>query len=132
MPKPEENGADDPQNKALSSLDQRIDAFEAKRQAAKGTGMMADKGAADGYRLLANLIGGVLCGLAFGWLVDHFAHTRPWGLVSGLLIGTGLGVYTVVRGASRMTKGDPAPSAMPAVDDDDDDPPGLFGPKLGD
>ncbi len=133
MQTPEENGADDPQHEALSRLEQRIGAFEAKRRLAKGAGLATESGAADGYRLLANLIGGVLCGLAFGWLFDHFAHSSPWGLVGGLLIGTGLGVYTVVRSASRMSQGRSAPSAAPAVDDDeDDDTPGIFGPKLGD
>jgi ATP synthase protein I len=132
MPKPEENGADDPQNEALTRLGQRISAFEAKRHAEKGKGRQADGGAADGYRLLANLIGGVLCGLAFGWLFDHFAHTSPWGMIGGMLIGTALGVYTVVRSASRMTSGRPAPSATTAVDDDDDEQPGIFGSKLGD
>lgn len=132
MPKPEENGTDDPHDETLTRLGQRIDAFEAKRQAEKGPGLKADSGAADGYRLLANLIGGVLCGLAFGWLFDHFAHTSPWGLISGMLIGTGLGVYTVVRSASRMTGGKTAPSAVVAVDDDDDEQPGIFGPKHGD
>jgi len=131
MQKPEENGTDDPQNGALSRLDQRIGAFEAKRRQAEGVGKATESGAADGYRLLANLIGGVLCGLAFGWLFDHFAHTNPWGLIGGMLIGTGLGVYTVVKRASQMSGGNPAPSAVPAADDDDDQP-GIFGPKPGD
>jgi len=132
MPKPEENGTEDPQDETLTRLGQRIDAFEAKRLAEKGSGLRADSGAADGYRLLASLIGGVLCGLAFGWLFDHFAHTSPWGLIGGMLIGSGLGVYTVVRSASRMAKGRPAPSASTAVEDDDDEQPGIFGPKHGD
>ena len=132
MQEPEENGADDPQTEALSRLDRRISAVEARRRQAEGTGRSTESGAADGYRLLANLIGGVLCGLAFGWLFDHFAHTSPLGLIGGMLIGTGLGVYTVVRRASQMSMGMIAPSAAPAVDDDDDEVPGIFGPKPGD
>ena len=125
--------ADDPNEEAQSSLDKRIDAFEAKRTAQLPRSA-ADHGSGDGYRLLADLIGGILGGLGFGWLLDRYAHTGPFGMIGGVLIGTGLSVYLVVRSAGRMSKA--ATGANPAKaatdDDTDDEEPGIFGFKRGD
>ncbi len=123
--------ADDPREEA-ASLDKRIDAFEAKRTAQRPKSA-TDHGSGDGYRLLADLIGGILGGLGFGWLFDRFAHTEPFGLIGGMLIGTGMAVYLVVRSAGRMSKA--ASAANPAkasADDDDTEEPGIFGFKRGD
>lgn len=123
--------ADDPKEEA-PSLDERIDAFEAKRTANKPRSA-ADHGSGDGYRLLADLIGGILGGLGFGWLLDRYAHTAPFGMIGGVLIGTGMAVYLVVRSAGRMTKA--AEGANPvkaAPDDDDDEGLNILGPKRGD
>jgi ATP synthase protein I len=123
--------ADDPREEA-ASLDKRIDAFEAKRTADKPRSM-GDHGSGDGYRLLADLIGGILGGLGFGWLFDRFAHTGPFGLIGGMLIGTGMSVYLVVRSAGRMSKAAAAANpAKAALDDTDDEEPGIFGLKRGD
>ena len=84
--------ADEPNDKALSSLDARLDAFEAKKAAEKPVKAASEKANQDGYRLLADLIGGVLVGLGFGWLLDRYVHTSPWGMVGGLLIGLGLAI----------------------------------------
>ena len=123
--------ADDPREEA-ASLDKRIDAFEAKRTADKPRSA-ADHGSGDGYRLLADLIGGILGGLGFGWLLDRFAHTEPFGMIGGVLIGTGLSVYLVVRSAGRMSKAATgANPAKAAADDSDEEEPGIFGFKRGD
>jgi ATP synthase protein I len=116
MPKPDETS-----HGALGRLDRRLDAFEATR-AAKPSVMGMGESAGDGYRLLGQLLGGVFGGLGLGWLVDHFAHTTPFGIVGGLLIGVGLSVFAAVRTAMAMSareaaKGPPSP----AVADDDDD-----------
>lgn len=124
--------ADDPREEA-ASLDKRIDAFEAKRTANKPRSA-ADHGSGDGYRLLADLIGGILGGLGFGWLLDQFADTEPFGMIGGVLIGTGLAVYMVVRSAGRMSKAAKGanPPKAAADDESDDEEPGIFGFKRGD
>jgi ATP synthase protein I len=121
---------DDP-NEEAASLDARLDALEARRAAAKPTLLSADKASSDGYRVLADLIGGILGGLGIGYLVDRFAGTGPFGLIGGLLIGTGFSVYLIVRTAGRIgaSKGH---TAAAVDDDDDDDQPGIFGPRQGD
>ena len=76
-----------------------------------------------GYRLVWELIGGVLGGIGFGWLFDQVANTAPWGLVSGLVIGTGVSTYSVVRLAGRMSDeaSKAAPPSAAALDDEDED-----------
>ena len=102
--------ADDPNDKALSSLDARLDAFEARKAAEKPVKAASEKASQDGYRLLADLIGGVLVGLGFGWLLDRYAHTGPWGMVGGLLIGLGLAIFSIVRKAMTLSAQASAPS----------------------
>ncbi len=77
----------------------------------------------DGYRMLGEMLGGVLGGLGLGWLLDRVAHTGPWGVIGGLLIGSGLSVFVVVRTALAMSsrasqESGPAPSAP---DDEEDE-----------
>ena len=117
MPQPEV-----PRDEALRRLDKDLDAFDAKRKA-QASPLGDGKAASDGYRLLAGLIGGLLGGLGLGWTFDHFAHTSPWGVVGGLLIGAGFSVYAVVRTASRVGARAEANMglAAPVPDDDDDE-----------
>jgi ATP synthase protein I len=116
MPKPH-----DPSKEALSRLDKDLQTFEAKRAAPASMFGGAEAGG-EGYRLLAGLIGGVLGGLGLGWVFDHFAHTSPWGLIGGLLIGLVGSIYAAIRSATQMSdramaKSGPAPS----VPDNDED-----------
>lgn len=111
---------DDHRDEALRRLDDRLAAFEAARARPEGVGGRG--GIGDGYRLLAELIGGVLGGLGFGWLLDRFAQTQPWGMVGGLLIGLGLSVFMVVRQASRLSaKASAEAGPVRSVPDDEDD-----------
>jgi ATP synthase protein I len=112
---------DAPNQEALRRLDERIGAFEASR-ARKAEVHKAEQGH-DGYRVLADLIGGILGGLGFGWLLDQLLHISPWGLIGGMLIGTGLSIFMVVRTAGRMgnkTSIAPGPD-KPLLGDEDDD-----------
>ena len=112
----------DPRKQARKRLGQDLDRFEASRAPTKpplsGIGEVGD-----GYRLLAGLLGGVFGGLGLGWTFDHFVHTSPFGLISGLLIGLGVSIYAAVRSAlaisARAQTSGPPPAAAP--DDEDED-----------
>ena len=113
----------DPQDrKALDRFGDKLNAFEAQRSGG-GSSLGDESGIGEGYRLLGSLLGGVLGGLGFGWLFDKFAHTAPWGLIGGLLIGTIGAILSVVRSASRMSDKAAAISGPvpPAPGDDEDD-----------
>ena len=122
MPKPDETD-----KAALNRLDEELGAFEAKR-ARPASPFGGGEAGAEGYRLVAGLIGGLLGGLGLGWFFDRVAHTAPIGLISGLLIGIGLSTYSAVRTAGRMSaqasaKSGPVKSvpAPDSVGDDEDD-----------
>jgi ATP synthase protein I len=111
----------DPEKGAIKRLDKRLDALEAQK-AARPALLGRDSGASEGYRLLGRMLGGVLGGIGIGWLVDRFAHTGPWGIVGGLLIGAGLSIYAVARSASAISdRAAKSAAAAPARDDDEDD-----------
>ena len=111
--------SDDRPDEALGRLNEELQAFEASR--ARSASSEAARGIGEGYRLLAELIGGLLGGLGFGWLFDRFAHTTPWGMVVGVAVGVGVSVFMAVNTAARMGKnsvGQPPPAAV--LDDDED------------
>ena len=128
MPKPDDTSPDnrgksDSGKSALNRLDEELDAFEAKR-ARPASVLGGGEAGAEGYRLVAGLIGGLLGGLGLGWFFDRVAHTAPWGLIGGLLIGIVASTYSAVRTAGRMSAQASAKSgpvaSVPAADDEDD------------
>jgi ATP synthase protein I len=88
--------------------DARIDALEARLQAAReredernrpkvsGT----DANYRMGNRVLADLLGGILGGSVIGWAVDALAGTTPWGLLVGLFLGTVVAFRNIIRAAN--------------------------------
>jgi ATP synthase protein I len=115
MPKP-----DEPSEGALKRLDSKLDAFEASRTT-KPFAMGMGGSASEGFRLLGQILGGMLGGLGLGWFADRLAGTQPAGLLGGLLIGTALGVFAAVRqaAAASATAAAKAPPASDVSDDDD-------------
>ena len=77
---------------------------------------------AQGYRFVGEVVGGVLGGVGLGWLLDRFAHTQPWGMIGGLLIGTGFSIFTAVTAAARASKIEMERQApAPTVPDEEDE-----------
>ena len=92
---------DEESQEALRRLDERLDAFEGQRASKPTAAGAAERGVGEGYRLLGEVIGGVLGGIGLGWAVDYFAHTTPIGVVVGLLLGTAASAYAAVKSAER-------------------------------
>jgi ATP synthase protein I len=95
---------DDDSHAALKRLDERLKAFKADDAPAAGDGGASERGVGEGYRLLGEVIGGILGGLGLGWLFDHVAHTTPFGLVVGLLLGTAASAYAAMKSADASAK----------------------------
>ncbi|HMO42151.1 MAG TPA: AtpZ/AtpI family protein [Phenylobacterium sp.] len=115
----------DPHDEALKRLDARLDAVKAAREARTRKAQFDTGAIGAGYKLVAELIGGVLGGLGLGWVFDQWVGTSPWGLLLGVLVGTGLAVFLIARSAGRMSaqaaaKAGPV-SSVPFDDEDDED-----------
>jgi ATP synthase protein I len=104
---------DEPRDEAMHDLDARLAAFEAKRQPPSGGA--ASRAMGQGYRFLSEVVGGVLGGLGLGWLVDRFAHTAPFGLIGGLLIGVGVSTFAAVRGAGAWARAESLKAGDPPL-----------------
>src|SRR5215469_8056133 len=113
MPKP-----DDRPDEALGRLGEELKAFEAAR--GRPASQEANRSIGEGYSLFAGLIGGVLGGVGLGWLVDQLAHTAPWGIAIGAIVGAGVSVFLACRAAWRISQREQARAgALPVVADDE-------------
>ena len=57
---------------------------------------------AKALRLSSEFVAGIVLGGLIGWLIDHFAHTSPWGLIVFLLLGFGAGTLNAMRAAGLV------------------------------
>ena len=119
-----------PTDDRLRDLSARADALErstARPVAAAG----ASHGAAanQAYRIIADLIGGVVVGLAIGFGLDRLAplagfRTAPAGLLTGVLAGFAVSVWMAKRTADRLVAqariDNPNPPSVPPDDGDED------------
>ena len=112
---------DESSEEKLRRFDQRLDALQASRaRSAPGSG--DPRGMAAGYRFLGEVVGGVLGGVGLGWLLDRIAHTAPWGMISGLLIGAGVSiVFAVVSASKTADAAAKRTGPLPSVPDDEDE-----------
>ena len=79
--------------------------------------------AGQAWKILADLFGGVFVGLAIGFGVDHFAGTRPWGVIGGVLLGFAVSVWMAWQTAQRLmaeAKRNGPPQDVPFDDEDQD------------
>jgi ATP synthase protein I len=108
--------ADETREEALRRLDERAAALRA-RTTVTASSHAGEQATSQAYRIIAELVGGVLIGLAAGAIVDRFAGTGPWGLIGGVLLGFALSIYLARRTANRLMalakaeQGTPAPVA---------------------
>jgi len=76
------------------------------------------------WSLLAQLLGGVFVGLALGLVVDGIFHSKPWGTITGVLLGFGLSVFLAYRLAKRLSEQAARefgpPQDLPPGEDEDD------------
>ena len=93
--------ADETREEALKRLDERAAALEARAVKAPNPAT-GEAAVGQAYRIIAELLGGVLIGLAVGAMVDRFAGTGPWGMIGGVLLGFVLSIFLARRTANRL------------------------------
>ena len=112
----------DPREEALKRLDERAAALDARTQRPTG-GHAGEQAVGQAYRIIAELLGGVLVGLALGFVADRIFRTTPWGLIAGVLLGFALSIWMARRTANRLmalAKQEAVPVQSVPFDDDDD------------
>jgi ATP synthase protein I len=108
---------DEPSARDPIAEDARIDALDARLQAAKEREEERNRpssgsGAADanyrmGSRVLSDLIGGIGGGALVGWVIDRlvlypYFHTKaPWGLLVMMALGIVVAFRNIIRISSR-------------------------------
>lgn len=114
----------DDREEALRRLDERADALGARTQRPVSS-HAGEQAVSQAYRIIAELVGGVLVGLAAGFIVDRVFNTTPWGLIGGVLLGFALSIWMARRTANRLmalAKRDAEPLPSVPFDDDDEEP----------
>lgn len=93
----------EPTDEVLRSLDARAAALEQSTARPEGGGAEG-QAASQAYRLIGELIGGVLVGLALGFgLQAMHLVPAPWGLIGGVLLGFAVSIWMAKRTADRLT-----------------------------
>lgn len=55
------------------------------------------------YAAAFSLFAAVVSGLLAGWLLDRWLGTKPWLLVTGVILGAAAGFYELVRTTAKMS-----------------------------
>lgn len=112
---------------AIKRLQKSASELEARTRAEKSAELTGQAVAGEAYKIIAELLGGVAVGLALGFGLDHFAGTRPWGLIGGVLLGFALSLWMARRTANRLmaqakaegVRGDPEPYVEAGEENED-------------
>ena len=55
------------------------------------------------YAAAFSLFASVVSGLIIGWLLDRWLGTKPWLLVTGIILGAAAGFYEFIRSAAKIS-----------------------------
>jgi len=55
------------------------------------------------YAAALSLFAAVVAGLIVGWLMDRWLGTRPWLLITGIVLGGAAGFYEFIRATSKIS-----------------------------
>jgi ATP synthase protein I len=55
------------------------------------------------YAAALSLFAAVVAGLIIGWFLDRWLGTRPWLLVTGIVLGAAAGFFEFIRAASKLS-----------------------------
>lgn len=94
----------DEDQRRLDALDAKIAALRTSRAPRRSAGSDKFSGAALAWRMVTELVVGVLLGSAIGWGLDTLAGTMPLFLVVFLLLGFAAGVRTMMRSATEVNR----------------------------
>jgi ATP synthase protein I len=105
-----------------SELGRQLDQVKARRAPAVESNGARGAAFGEAFKIVAELLVGVIVGGGLGWVLDRQLGTTPWLLVVFLILGFAAGLSNVIRTARQMqAKAEPLQrGAKPVADDDDD------------
>jgi len=109
---------------ALGRLSEQAKALEAKNRPVASSHAAGEQAVSQAYRIIAELLGGVVVGLIAGFVFDRVFKTTPWGLLTGVLGGFALSLWLAWGTAQRLmaiAKTDAEPLSSVPFDDDDEE-----------
>ncbi len=56
------------------------------------------------YVVVLEFLGMLAVAGIVGWWLDERYGWQPWGLLTGLLVGTAAGIYTMIRASEKLNK----------------------------
>ena len=119
MSKPTES-----REEAIKRLNDSASSLETRTRATQSQEAAGQAAASQAWRILADLLGGVLVGLALGFVSDQFLGTRPWGLIAGVLLGFAVSVWMAWQTSKRLMAEAKAsgvePQSVPFDDEEED------------
>lgn len=92
--------SDEPDPERLRALDARLSKVKATQAAPSRAGKDFSQGEL-AWRMVVELVSGMLLGLAIGYGLDHVFGTRPIFLVIFVLLGFAAGIRTVIGTANE-------------------------------
>jgi len=87
---------------AIARLTKSASELEARTANARSAEISAHAVTSQAYKIIAELLGGVIVGIAIGFGVDRVFGTAPWGLIGGVLLGFALSLWMARRTANRL------------------------------
>jgi ATP synthase protein I len=102
--------ADDEEDR-LGALGARIDAARAARRPQRSPGAEKFTAASLAWRMVTELVTGVLLGAGLGWTLDGLLATKPFLLIVFGLLGFAAGVRTMMRTAAEVERREAAARA---------------------
>ncbi len=110
---------------AIARLNKSASELEARHAPPTPQEVAGMAAANQAWKIIADLLGGVLVGLALGYGVDRLFATKPWGIIGGVLLGFALSIYMARRTANRLmaqAKADGVePKSIPFDDPEDEE-----------
>ena len=99
---------DDPDARRLTDLEERLQKARGEKTAPTPEGSQSQLGVA--FRLVADLLAGVIVGGGIGWALDSLFGTSPVLLIVMFLLGVAAGMRNLMRTAREMNQRQDRPS----------------------